>query len=158
MDAINQMMLNNKRKEKGDITMSELTAKEKIKKYCTVTKEMGRRGNVLIFGKHKYRMNQPVENMTEDEAAAIIKVMELQDYIDKKAGKQATKATKAAKAAKATTVRPEPKLCECGCGKLAKGGSKFLPGHDAKLRSRLRKAAERGDAKAKAALSARGWD
>ena len=151
MDAINQMMLNNKRKEKGDITMSELTAKEKIKKYCTVTKEMGRRGNVLIFGKHKYRMNRPVENMTEDEAAAIIKVMELQEYIDKKAAK-------ATKVAKATTVRPEPKPCECGCGKLAKGGSKFLPGHDAKLRSRLRKAAERGDAKAKAALSARGWD
>jgi len=145
------MMLNNKRKEKGDTTMSELTAKEKIKKYCTVTKEMGRRGNVLIFGKHKYRMNRPVENMTEDEAANVIKVMELQAYIDKKAAK-------AAKAAKATTVRPEPKPCECGCGKLAKSGSKFLPGHDAKLRSRLRKAAECGDAKAKAALSARGWD
>jgi len=132
--------------------VSELTAKEKIKKYCTVTKEMGRRGNVLIYGKHKYRMNRPVENMTEDEAAAAVKFMELQAYIDKKTSKQATKA------AKATTMRPEPKSCECGCGKLAKGGSKFLPGHDAKLRSRLRKAAECGDAKAKAALSARGWD
>ena len=131
--------------------MSELTTKEKIKKYCTVTKWMGRRGNVIIYGKHKYHTNRPIEDMTEDEAANVIKVMELQAYIDKKAAK-------AAKAAKATTVRPEPKPCECGCGKLAKGGSKFLPGHDAKLRSRLRKAAERGDAKAKAALSARGWD
>lgn len=45
--------------------------------------------------------------------------------------------------------------CEC-CGAATRGG-KFLPGHDARLKSRLRAAAKSGDDAAKADLERRGW-
>lgn len=45
--------------------------------------------------------------------------------------------------------------CEC-CGAATRGG-KFLPGHDAKMKSRLRAAAKSGDVAAKSELERRGW-
>lgn len=46
--------------------------------------------------------------------------------------------------------------CACGCGGTPKQG-KFLPGHDAKVRSKLIEDARGGDAKAKRELKAHGW-
>jgi hypothetical protein len=45
--------------------------------------------------------------------------------------------------------------CEC-CGEPTRGGT-FLPGHDAKLKSKFRIAAKAGDQKAAAELETRGW-
>lgn len=51
--------------------------------------------------------------------------------------------------------RPTTGQCEC-CGEPTRGG-RFLPGHDARLKSRLRKAAKGGDQEAAAELETRGW-
>jgi hypothetical protein len=45
--------------------------------------------------------------------------------------------------------------CECGCGVVVP--RRYLPGHDAKHRSRLLRAARGGDAEAARDLQARGW-
>lgn len=45
--------------------------------------------------------------------------------------------------------------CECGCGEQVT--RHFKPGHDARLKSVLRKAADKGSDKAKAELKRRGW-
>lgn len=45
--------------------------------------------------------------------------------------------------------------CECGCGAPVR--ARFLPGHDAKLKSALLKAARAGDQKARDDLYSRGW-
>jgi hypothetical protein len=47
-----------------------------------------------------------------------------------------------------------PRLCECGCGRPVR--RRFLPGHDAKLKSRLIGEVRTGDA-ARAELSRLGW-
>lgn len=132
--------------------MSELTAREKLGKYCEVKKEPGRRGDVLIYGRHKYRMSRLLANLTDEECVKVVKVMELDDYI----AKHQERAAKAA--GRRTTVRLEPQPCGCGCGVMTRPGSKFKPGHDAKLKSKLRLGAKSGDAKAKAELKARGWE
>lgn len=56
------------------------------------------------------------------------------------------------------TSRPKKKAghCQCGCGGMTKGG-RFLPGHDAKLKSALRKRANDGDQDAINELAERGW-
>jgi hypothetical protein len=131
--------------------MSEMTAREKITKYCQVTKEPGRRGDVLIYGRHKYRMNRILANLSDAECEKVFKVMELEAYIAKHQEQVAKAAGRKAK------VQLVAKPCECGCGRTAKAGRKFLPGHDAKLHSKLRLCAESGDVKAKAELKARGW-
>lgn len=46
--------------------------------------------------------------------------------------------------------------CECGCGEYTRGG-RFLPGHDAKLKSALLARARAGDTEAQAELERRGW-
>lgn len=46
-------------------------------------------------------------------------------------------------------------LCECGCGEPV--ARRFLPGHDAKLKSRLRREARAGSADAMAELLRRRW-
>lgn len=51
--------------------------------------------------------------------------------------------------------RPTVGSCEC-CGEPTRGG-RFLPGHDARLKSRLRKAAQGGDMDAATELEQRGW-
>ena len=48
----------------------------------------------------------------------------------------------------------DPRLCECGCGSPVR--RRFLPGHDARLRSRLLAQARAGDA-ARAELEQLGW-
>lgn len=52
--------------------------------------------------------------------------------------------------------KKEARQCGCGCGGMTKGGA-FLPGHDAKLKSRLKKAAGEGNQEALAELRERGW-
>ena len=79
----------------------------------------------------------------------------LKEVMRQMAGKDGTKkAGKAKPRAKAKAKQPQK--CECGCGKLTKGG-RFLPGHDARLHSRLLKAAKDGNDEAKAELRKRGW-
>lgn len=46
--------------------------------------------------------------------------------------------------------------CQCGCGATTKGG-RFLPGHDAKLKSSLVEAALSGSKRAANKLEALGW-
>lgn len=53
------------------------------------------------------------------------------------------------------TPRPTSGQCEC-CGAPTKGG-RFAPGHDARLKSRLRKASDTGDKAAYKQLVERGW-
>lgn len=48
-----------------------------------------------------------------------------------------------------------PRLCECGCGAPVR--QRFLPGHDAKLKSRLLRAARLGDTFAEEQLRQLGW-
>src|ERR1700687_5316443 len=45
--------------------------------------------------------------------------------------------------------------CECGCGGPTK--SRFMPGHDARLLSRLRRDARQGDQAARDRLERLGW-
>jgi hypothetical protein len=60
----------------------------------------------------------------------------------------------------ATKTTDETRICACGCGGSPKKGE-FLPGHDARLKSQLRRAAADGSAaeraKAEKALKDRGW-
>lgn len=59
----------------------------------------------------------------------------------------------------ASHARPAVSLCLCGCGGETKG--RFVPGHDATLKERLRATVELADGKAKtdaeAALATFGW-
>ena len=60
--------------------------------------------------------------------------------------------------ARENTTPPRPVeggSCWCGCGAPVK--SRFKPGHDAKLKSRLVKLARDGDRSAKAQLEQLGW-
>lgn len=50
-----------------------------------------------------------------------------------------TKASPTQKAAPKPRKAKEPRECTCGCGGMTKGG-RFLPGHDAKYHSALKKA------------------
>lgn len=76
---------------------------------------------------------------------------------DRAAAKEAKAATKAEPKVKTPKVLP---LCQCGCGGRT-GGGKFLPGHDAKLKSRLFSEARGTDEAARdvalVALEQRGW-
>jgi len=137
-------------------TKTEMTAREKIAKYCAVVREAGEKGVVLTFGKRRYRMSQPLEKMTDADCERVFKYLELDSYIAK-CGATAAKR----RGGKSGVGKPEErKPCECGCGRIAKAGRKFLPGHDAKLKSALRKTVAKGgraSAKAKAELERRGW-
>jgi predicted nuclease with RNAse H fold len=54
-----------------------------------------------------------------------------------------------------TTAAVHPRCCECGCG--AEVRRRFLPGHDAKLKSTLRRRASAGDRSAAHRLECLGW-
>lgn len=60
------------------------------------------------------------------------------------------------------STRREPRDCACGCGETTAGG-RFLPGHDAKLKSQLLAVSRSDEApaperkKAKAKLRRLGW-
>lgn len=55
------------------------------------------------------------------------------------------------------TSRPTSGTCVCGCAGTTKGG-RFQPGHDARLKSQLRKAASGGDHGAVQRLIELGWE
>jgi hypothetical protein len=53
--------------------------------------------------------------------------------------------------------RPSSGVCICGCAGTTKGG-RFLPGHDAKLKSALRARIAEGDEAARARMIELGWE
>jgi hypothetical protein len=52
---------------------------------------------------------------------------------------------------RARTIKPRPRKCKCGCEGVTKGG-RFLPGHDATLKSRLFKRAVKTGVRAEQAV------
>ena len=68
--------------------------------------------------------------------------------------RQVAKARKAQE--KREAKRANGNSCECGCGGKT-GGGRYLPGHDAKHKSALVKAALAGDQEATNLLEAKGW-
>ena len=147
--------------------MSKMTTKERIANCCEIARRSNIKGNVIVYGKREFNMNKLFDNLTEAECDKIFKDKDLGIgahvvQMEKKGKKKAER--------KATVAR-EAKPCECGCGEMAKPGSRFLPGHDAKLKSKLRKivrlaetegnkASKTTKAKAKEAkaeLVSRGW-
>ena len=133
-----------------------ITSRAKISKYCEITKDKGQAGDTLNFGKHRLRMNRPLAKLTDAECDQTLKNLEemgLNAHI-KAMGKGTVSKRKA-------VVTTEPKPCECGCRAITRRGSRFLPGHDMKLKSKLRTAVKKGNANAKAhaqkELKSRGW-
>ena len=57
--------------------------------------------------------------------------------------------------AETETEEVQTKPCECGCGEQVTRS--FRPGHDSRLKSRLRAAHKEGNAQATAELKERGW-
>lgn len=141
-----------KKKATGEKQAPKMTSREKILKHCEVVEKRGQRGNVLIFGKHEYRMNKLLKDLTDAECDRVFKNMKETMGLDVhiKQDKKKKNATNRRKAV--TSVDPKP--CECGCGVITRRGSRFLPGHDMKLKSKLRKA---NTPTAKKELAARGW-
>jgi len=127
----------------------EMTSREKILKHCEVVKERNHAGNVLIFGKHRYRMNRLLADLTDAECDRVFENIE-RIGLDTRT-KQAEKSVASRRIAVASV---EPRPCECGCRAITRRGSRFLPGHDAKLKSALRKA---GTPEAEKELASRGW-
>lgn len=82
----------------------------------------------------------------------------LKEVMGEMAGRSKGKKAPGAKAKRKRAAKPaqEPRKCGCGCGGMTRGGE-FLPGHDMRLKSRLKKAAAEGNEKAKAELRQRGW-
>lgn len=67
-----------------------------------------------------------------------------------------------ATATKTTTRTDDPaeqefKRCECGCGQIVNPKRRFVPGHDARLKSALLKRFDGGDEGAAIELMERGW-
>lgn len=58
--------------------------------------------------------------------------------------------------ARGTGVVKAPRPCMCGCGEITKGG-RFLPGHDARLKSQLLTEAREGNEGAVQRLEELGW-
>lgn len=56
-----------------------------------------------------------------------------------------------------TGVVSAPRPCMCGCGGITKGG-RFLPGHDARLKSQLLTEAREGNEEAKLRLEELSWE
>jgi hypothetical protein len=72
------------------------------------------------------------------------------------AGQRPGAGSKGPKKARKTSKRHLP--CECGCGAHASPGSRFLPGHDAKLKRRLTLGALNGRPDDWVEMVVRGWD
>jgi len=126
-----------------------MTSREKILKYCQVIKKPMQLGNVLVYGKHEYRMNKTLDELTDGECNRVLGKLNALWGVEKNATEG-----KRTPAKRRAVVSVESKLCECDCGEMTRKGSRFLPGHDMKLKSRLRKA---GTPEAKAELKKRGW-
>lgn len=134
----------------------QMTSREKILKLCQVVKNQNQLGNVLVYGKHQYRMNKLLADLTDAECDRVLGKLNELWGIEKKAA-----AGKPIPAKRRVVVSVESKACECGCKALTRKGSRFLPGHDMKLKSKLRNAVKKGNANAKAKaqkeLKGRGW-
>ena len=133
------------RKNKGE----QMSSREKILKYCKVEREPNLMGNVLVYGPRRYRMNLLLDDMTDAQLNKVVGYMRLDAYI-----REAEERTSRKRGAVANL---DSRPCECGCERMTRRGSRFLPGHDAKLKSALRKAADDGNAGAKKELESRGW-
>ena len=132
---------------------SKMTSREKILKYCKVVEKQNQLGCVLEFGKHSYRMNELLADLTDADCDRVFKNMDknmgLNAYI-----KQVEKKKSTVSKRREAVASVDPKPCECGCGAITRRGSKFLPGHDMKLKSILRKAKT---PEAEKELKSRGW-
>lgn len=78
------------------------------------------------------------------------------DKPDLKTTEKIVKQRKAKAEKKAARRETHGQECHCGC-KGTTGGGKYLPGHDAKHKSALVKAALGGDSRAEAVLADKGW-
>ena len=99
--------------------------KEKVR-----TKRMDWGGDKLIYGTVTYNMNKKLHEVTEEEATKIINYMGI--------GKDPN-----------FYFGGDP--CQCGCGGNARTGRRFIPGHDAKLKSKLLKTMRKGGREGKKA-------
>jgi len=127
--------------------------RERISKHCKVVNR-NRRGDNIEYGRRVFRMNRLFRNVPDEDLERIFndKDLGLGDYV-----REAEKLEETRETTKASRIVAEAKPCECGCGAVARAGRRFLQGHDAKLKSRLRKAAKDGDSAAIKELKARGW-
>jgi len=128
-----------------------MSSRAKIRKYCEVVKVPNQLGCVLVYGKHQFRMNRDLDKLTDAECDKVLKKLDkLFEVLKNAGGKQPAKR-------RTVVTTTDPKPCECGCRVMTRKGSRFLPGHDMKLKSALKKAAAGGDSKAKKELVSRGW-
>ena len=145
-----------KKKAAPKIKAGGMTSRQKIKKFCQVVKEPQQLGNVLVYGKHRYRMNKELVEISDADCDRVLAKLNSLWKIEKNAA-----AGMPTPAKRVAVIAVESKACECGCRALTGKGSRFLPGHDAKLKSKLRKALKIGNANAKAhakkELKSRGW-
>jgi hypothetical protein len=130
------------------------TSRAIIRKYCQ-TEKIGK-GEFLIFGKHKYRMHKTLANHSDAECDKVLKNIKEIGFDAHVA--QAKKGVAGKRPAISST---DPKPCECGCKAMTRRGSRFLPGHDMKLKSKLKKALKHSNPatrkKAQGELKSRGW-
>jgi len=128
----------------------ELTSRDRINKFCEV-KRRNKKCDNIIYGGREFRMNRLLENAPDADLDRIIEDKDLG------IGEFILKAEKSGDVKKKKVSTLESKPCECGCGETTRPGSRFKPGHDAKLKSVLRKKAGEGDAGAQKELKARNW-
>ena len=133
--------------------------KEKLRKHVKITsKELGYGGDTLTIGDGHHRTNKSFEELTEEECQQIAELMELDKHIELELQRKEKSSANLRKNIKPKSKKKPPEannLCGCGCGALVK--RLFKPGHDAKHKSKLRKAAEEGNENAKKELQERGW-
>ncbi len=96
-------------------------------------------GHRLIYGNMDYAMNLKIHELTEKHAKKIVEYLGINKT-------------------KKSTTKNTGNVCECGCGQFARRGRKFLPGHDAKLKSKLRKEAKAGSDFAIEELKRHKWE
>ena len=131
----------------------KLTSKELIVKHCDIIKSKSNKGSTIVFAGREFRMNRVFDELPDEDFDKILADKELG------MGRFIVKMEKAGtvKAEKKAARTPDPKPCECGCGTMAKPGSRYLPGHDAKHKSALIKDAKAGKKTAATELAKRGW-
>ena len=136
-----------------------MNAREKILRYAKIEPAAGG-GERFIVGNSEHRSTKRLDEMTDAECQRLLDegYLDIDGHIKQKEAQQEqwTKNLKNARK-KTATVKVDAKPCECECGGMAKPGRKFLPGHDMKLKSRLRKAAKEGCADSLEELKDRGW-
>jgi len=134
--------------------MTKKTSREKIIEHCEI-KRVNKRSETIVYGNRELRMNRFFENVPDSDLdkALADKDLGIGAYISQREKSGEEKKEKRA----AAVANLESKPCECGCKEMTRRGSRFKPGHDAKLKSALMKAAAKGDTKAQEELLSRGW-